>query len=136
MGPRLLSRTAAAASRKTGARTTRATAETTISKRRLTIPGNPPYRHEDFGRVETHLVAEGPGPVRQGLEEARVGVVAQLALVARHGLQLRGQRGGDVHPRVRGERPGEGPLGAAGGVEGVDGVEVRLRRPGRDQDGL
>src|SRR3954447_24872757 len=76
IGPRLLRRMPIAVATSSGESTRRARAATRISKRRLAIAGNPPHGHEDLGSVQAHLVAEGLGPVLQGLQGAGVRVLA------------------------------------------------------------
>src|SRR5438093_10849582 len=125
-----------AAHKKTDARTTRAVAAPSRAKRRLAISRNPPHGHENLRGVDTDLVAERPGPVLQSLERAWVRVLAQLAHIAGHRLELGLQGPGNINPGIRNERPGVSPLRAAGRVEGVDGVDEVLRRPGGDQGRL
>src|SRR5436853_3409412 len=100
-----------------GLTTTSTTNATTMSISRVTIPALSPDRHEDLGRLQADLGAPRPGPVPEGFQGAWVRVLAHLALVAGHGLDLGFQGVRDVHPGVGHEGPGIGPLGAARRVE-------------------
>src|SRR6266550_5075492 len=135
-GPGLLARIARATSSISGLSTMSAAAAAPMSNSRLPIPNHPPHRHEHLGRVETGLGTPAVCPVTQRFQRTRMGVVAKLALVAGHCLQLRFESLAYVHPSVRDEGPGVSPFGAARGVEGVDELDEFLSRPGRDEHGL
>src|SRR6266513_3693833 len=118
-----------AAMARTGDVNTSAMVAQQTSKRRFTMLQRPTNGHEGFRGLEALLVAPGERPVAQRVERARMRIGTELAGVTRHRSELHLERGGDVHPRVRGERPRIGPLGTAGGVEGVDGADPACSRP-------
>src|SRR5438128_8402979 len=120
MGPRLDARMPAAARTSTGAAATSASAARTTSSRRLTMASRAADGHEDLRGLKTVLIAPGARTMPQGFKGAGVGIGPHLALVACHGGDLVLQRGADVHPGVGDKAAGIAPLGAAGGVEGVD----------------
>src|SRR2546429_4613003 len=129
IGPGLDKRIPTAATSRTGAATTRPRAATTTSNRRLATAEAPSYRHEHLGGVEAAVIAPGVRAMPQRVERAGMGVRADLALVARHRAQLLLECVGNVDPRVGNEGARVAPLGARGGVEGVDGLDVGLNRP-------
>src|ERR1700693_2129857 len=135
-GPGLLARMAIATSSMSGLSRMSAAEAAPMSNSRLPIPDHPPYRHEHFGRLQAGLGAPVVRAIAQRFQRTWVGVVANLALGARHRLHLRVERVGDVNPCVRDERSWVSPLGAAGGVEGVDQLDEVLCRPGRDEQCL
>src|SRR5256884_7658586 len=102
-----------AASASTGATSTRPRAASTMSSRRFTIAARPAHGEKHLRRLETGLVAPGPGPVAKRIERARVRIGPDLALVARHGGDLGLERLGDIHPPVGHEAARGGPFPAA-----------------------
>src|SRR6266513_352471 len=129
IGPGLDRRIPTAATSRTGAATTRPSAAMTTSNRRLATAQAPSYRHEHLGGVHAAMIAPGARAMTQRVERARMGILTDLALVARHGAQLLLECLGNVDPRVGNEGPRVAPLGARGGVEGVHRLDVRLDRP-------
>src|SRR5436190_23351623 len=109
-----------AASAMSGAVTINATAAHEMSNRRFTMLQSSADGHEDFRGLEALLIAPGERPVAQRVERARMRIGTDFARVAGHCGELDVERRGDIHPRIGGERARIGPLGAAGGVEGVD----------------
>src|SRR5437660_6393760 len=98
-----------AISASSGLTTTSTTTATVTSISRVTIPAHSPDRHEDLGRLQADLRAPRPGPVPEGIQGAWVRVLAHLALVAGHGLDLGLEGLRDVHPGVGHEGPRIGP---------------------------
>src|ERR1700686_2669629 len=135
-GPGLLTRMPRATSSISGLSTMSAATAAAMSNSRLPIPHHPPPRHEHLGRLEAGLRTPVVRPVPQRLQRTGVGVVANLALVARHRLHLRVERVRDVDPRVGDERSRVSPFGAAGGVERANELDEVLCRPGRYEHGL
>src|SRR6267143_2204565 len=88
-GPGLLTRIARATSSISGLSTMSADIAAPMSNSRLPIPHHPPDRHEHLGRLQARLRAPVVRPVPQRFQRTWVGVLANLALVARHGLHLR-----------------------------------------------
>src|SRR5712691_9235090 len=125
-----------AASATSGAVATSARAASARSSRRLATAQRATDGQEHLGRVQTLLVAPGPGAVAQRFERAGVGIRPHLALVARHRGQLLLERRRDVHPGVGHEVTGKPPFGAAGGVKGVHRFDRRFGGPGGDEHGL
>src|SRR5436190_2284407 len=135
-GPGLERRIPIAATARSGAASARPSSPSATSSGRLTMAVDAPHGHEHFRSLHTVLVTPGDGAVSQRVERAGVGIGAKLALVARHRRQLGLEGGGDVHPHVGDEAAGEGPLGAARGVERVDRPDAVFRGPRRDEGGL
>src|SRR5882762_166791 len=135
-GPGLARRMPSAASASSGAVAMRATPASTTSSRRLAVMERAADGHEHLRRIETLLVAPGPGAVAQRFERAGVGIRPHLALVARHRGQLLLERRRDVHPGVGHEATGKPPFGAAGGVKGVHRFDRSFGGPGGDEHGL
>src|SRR3954466_12353577 len=94
-----------------------ASAAHTTSNRRFAMLECPAYGHEGFRGLEALLIAPGTGAIAQRLEWGRMRIGTELARVARHRGELVLERGGDVYPRIGGERAREGPLRTAGGIE-------------------
>src|ERR1700716_1499831 len=122
-GPGLVSRMPAATMASRGLATASTIAATPTSISRRAMAAHPPDRHEHLRRLQAGLGAPGAGPVLESLQGARMGVVAKLALVAGHRSDLGFERLADVDPGVGYEGPGIGPFGAAGGVEGIHGLD-------------
>src|SRR5437588_1177567 len=135
-GPGLARRIPSAAIASTGATSARPTPESTTSRRRLTMAVDLPHGHEHFRGLHAALVPPSLGAIAQGLERSRVRIGAQLAFITFHRGDLGLERLYDVHPDIRHEAAGEGPLRAARGVERVHGSDAILRRSRRDEGGF
>src|ERR1041385_5845678 len=135
IGPGLASRMPPAATASSGAATSRRRPANSRSSGRLTIPQRPPDGHEHLGGLQAGLVPPGARPMAQRLERAGVGVRTDFARVTRHGGDLLLERLGDIDPGVGREGPRVPPLGAAGRIERVDGLDAVFDRPGGDEQG-
>src|SRR5213592_4204030 len=135
IGPGLASRMPTAATARSGATTSRRMLASSLSTGRLTIAQRPPHRHEHLGGLLAGLVPPRPRAMAQRLERAGMGVGTYLARVIRHGGDLLLQGFGDLDPRIGRERPGVAPLGAAGRIERIDGLDASFDRPCGDEQG-
>src|SRR2546428_2095507 len=135
IGPGLASRMPSAATARSGATTSRRMLASSPSNGRLAMAQRPPHGHEHLGGLQAGLVPPRPRPMAQRLERTGMGVRTHFAGVTRHGGDLLFQGFGDLDPGIGRERPRVAPLGAAGRVEGIDGLDAVFDRPGGDEQG-
>src|SRR5205085_11480936 len=105
MGPRLEKRTAIAAMRRTGQRTSNASVASRTSVKRFTMAHDPSNGHEDFGGVKAALIAPRFRAVSECFQRPRMRVIPKLTPVASHRGELSLEASRDVHPSVGNEAP-------------------------------